>query len=954
MVRGMTGLIDDRYVPLGGESMRDLATGRVVRITGSRGRGARGVASNPALVDLLDHGCDGRPRWVVADLSGASAASAIDRAAEDACVRGYIPVALDVYVRRDPALDEVLRDRALLLIASSSESTRVAREAFVSAAAANPRPHVLLTVRADASDTSRTIPRPATASSVVREARAVYGASAAVSTDASPFTADVARHLARAGRVDALLAAGSHAAAERLLRDVAGALRRRNAAAAEAAVLLTLGNLLLDRGRATAAERVCAEAADAAMRGASESLVVDARIGQALARLDLGQLTAAEAICRALAAAGGVTVRQRATAHALLARVLIQQDRIDETIDLDLTVPDDEPAGVAIAFVDDAAVEVLIGQQNVLAAGRRARASLERRARSGETRAGRLASAIAHRAHLRVVGVTGDPRLIEVAACAALSAARAARAPLQIMRTEIVWAQVLARSGAGRAWGRLSRRLARMRSAVPPLLRAEIDRLTAVHADPPPVKSSVGSGDAARVLVHISHERDDDREAIAETIAWVASRVQASRVDLWSCSAGPAGIVLTSGGGAATTLGPRVLDTGITIGPEPSAPHEVAVPVRLGASLLAALSARWPADRTIPAQGRALWELAAAVIAPRVERLQATARETAVASTAVPDLVGISEGIAAVRRAIARAAAAPFAVLIEGESGCGKELVARAIHALSPRRERRFCDLNCAALTDDLVDAELFGHARGSFTGAVADRSGLFEDADGGTLFLDELPDLSLRAQAKLLRVLQEQEVRRVGETFGRKVDVRIVTATNRDLRVEAAAARFRQDLLYRLDVIRIRIPPLRDRPEDVGVLAEHFWKDAAARVGTHAVLTHAVLAALSRYAWPGNVRELQNVIAALAVAAPAHGRVAASLLPSAIAGQAPAAGMTLAEARDAFERRFVEAALARADGRRARAARDLGLSRQGLLKLLARLRISSNDEENDAGLQKA
>ena len=171
----------------------------------------------------------------------------------------------------------------------------------------------------------------------------------------------------------------------------------------------------------------------------------------------------------------------------------------------------------------------------------------------------------------------------------------------------------------------------------------------------------------------------------------------------------------------------------------------------------------------------------------------------------MPELVGVSRAMEDVRRAIVRAAAAPFSVLIEGESGVGKELVARAIHQLGPRRERRFCDVNCAAIPEDLLESELFGHARGAFTGAVADRPGLFEDADGGTLFLDEVADLSPRGQAKLLRVLQQHEVRRVGETFSRTVDVRLVAAANRDMRTEAAAGRFRQDLLYRLDVIRIR-----------------------------------------------------------------------------------------------------------------------------------------------------
>src|SRR6185312_2110350 len=158
-------------------------------------------------------------------------------------------------------------------------------------------------------------------------------------------------------------------------------------------------------------------------------------------------------------------------------------------------------------------------------------------------------------------------------------------------------------------------------------------------------------------------------------------------------------------------------------------------------------------------------------------------------------------------------------VLIQGESGVGKELVARAIHRSSTRRERAFCTLNCAALPEELVEAELFGHARGAFTGAVAERAGVFEEAHGGTLFLDEVGELSLRAQAKLLRVVQEGELRRVGENTARRVDVRLVAATNRDLRAEAAAGRFRLDLVYRLDVIRFFVSWLRDRREDIPVL---------------------------------------------------------------------------------------------------------------------------------------
>jgi transcriptional regulator with GAF, ATPase, and Fis domain len=342
----------------------------------------------------------------------------------------------------------------------------------------------------------------------------------------------------------------------------------------------------------------------------------------------------------------------------------------------------------------------------------------------------------------------------------------------------------------------------------------------------------------------------------------------------------------------------------------------------------------------IPDEATSLLELMATIVAARLDTLVESKREVTTAQNIVPELLGDSEAIGNVRKAIVRAASAPFAVLIEGESGVGKELVARAVHQLSPRRERRFCDVNCAALPDDLFESELFGHARGAFSGAVVDRVGLFEEADGGTLLLDEVADLSPRAQAKLLRAIQQQEIRRLGESFSRKVDARIVAAANRDMRAESAAGRFRQDLLYRLDVLRIYIPPLRERPGDVAILAEHCWRAATARTGSKARLAPTTLGALSRYHWPGNVRELQNVIAALAVSAPARGWVKPALLPAVVGSMSATGSGRLTDAREQFERRFVVVALAQAGGSRSRAARALGISRQGLAKILERLQI--------------
>ncbi len=282
-------------------------------------------------------------------------------------------------------------------------------------------------------------------------------------------------------------------------------------------------------------------------------------------------------------------------------------------------------------------------------------------------------------------------------------------------------------------------------------------------------------------------------------------------------------------------------------------------------------------------------------------------------------------------------------MLVDGESGSGKELVARAIHRGGPRRQRPFCTVNCAALPDDLVEAELFGHARGAFTGAVAERAGVFEEAHGGTLFLDEVGELAPRAQAKVLRVIQEGELRRVGENVSRRVDVRLVAATNRDLQREVEAGRFRLDLLFRLDVVHITVPPLRERRDDIPLLAEQFWRESTGRIGSRATLAASTISALARYDWPGNVRELQNVLAALAVRSPKRGIVPPSALPVNVANLSPDVGLwRLDQARRTFEERFVRAALVRTGGHRGRAASELGVTRQGLTKLLTRLGIAT------------
>jgi DNA-binding NtrC family response regulator len=367
---------------------------------------------------------------------------------------------------------------------------------------------------------------------------------------------------------------------------------------------------------------------------------------------------------------------------------------------------------------------------------------------------------------------------------------------------------------------------------------------------------------------------------------------------------------------------------------------EGAWPIRYGGALVAALCVRWsPGLAVRPADADGLLGMAGLAVAPAVHA--ALHRGTRIEGTVLPELIGESDAMRTLRAGILRAAASPFPVLIEGESGSGKELVARSLHRMGPRRDRPFLALNCAALVDELAEAELFGHARGAFTGAAAERAGLFEGAHGGTLFLDEVSELSARVQAKLLRVLQEQEVRRLGESHTRRIDVRVVAASNRPLAGEAEAGRFRRDLRYRLDVVRLAVAPLRERLEDVPGLVQHIWSGLAKKTGSRAVLSPSALAALGRYDWPGNVRELQNVLAAVMVSSPTRGVIAAAHLPESLARVS--AGQprgTLAAARRAFEARYVHAALARANGRVAAAARELGVSRQGLAKLVARLNL--------------
>jgi transcriptional regulator with PAS, ATPase and Fis domain len=316
---------------------------------------------------------------------------------------------------------------------------------------------------------------------------------------------------------------------------------------------------------------------------------------------------------------------------------------------------------------------------------------------------------------------------------------------------------------------------------------------------------------------------------------------------------------------------------------------------------------------------------------------QGTGREFSAASA----IVGDSEAIRSILREVERVAATRATVLIQGESGTGKELVARGIHAQSARAGRPFVTENCAALNDNVVESELFGHVRGAFTGADSHRQGMFQLAHGGTLFLDEVGDLSPRAQGKILRALQEGEIRPVGGRDAIKVDVRIIAATHRDLRQMLERGEFREDLFYRLHVFTMRIPPLRQRRQDIPALVESFVAEIAGRehAGREFSVSGEAMQVLLRYSWPGNVRELRNVVERGLVLCET-GVLAVSHLPERIIDFA------LAEPRDGYaearnaEQRMIESALLRHEGNKARAAAEIGWNRPKLYRRMRRLDI--------------
>jgi DNA-binding NtrC family response regulator len=287
-------------------------------------------------------------------------------------------------------------------------------------------------------------------------------------------------------------------------------------------------------------------------------------------------------------------------------------------------------------------------------------------------------------------------------------------------------------------------------------------------------------------------------------------------------------------------------------------------------------------------------------------------------------------------------------ILITGETGTGKEIVARAIHQNSPRRQHRFVALNCSAIPETLLEAELFGHVRGAFTGAVGNRQGRLEQAHKGTLFLDEVGTMSAALQMKLLRVLQEREFERVGDPHTTKVDVRVIAATNSDLGRMVAEGTFREDLYYRLNVIPVQLPPLRERREDIPLLVQHFLEKYQAATGGSAVISQEAMRRLMAYSWPGNVRQLENAIERASAFGGPRGQIDVADLPpeiqegepfaQALAVSFPPEGLDLPELVASLERDLIERSLERTGGNKGQAARLLGLKRTTLVEKLKRL----------------
>jgi two-component system response regulator HydG len=305
------------------------------------------------------------------------------------------------------------------------------------------------------------------------------------------------------------------------------------------------------------------------------------------------------------------------------------------------------------------------------------------------------------------------------------------------------------------------------------------------------------------------------------------------------------------------------------------------------------------------------------------------------------NIIGRSGAVRNLLSRVVRIAPTDVTVLITGESGTGKELIARAVHANSRRADRPFISVNCAAITETLLESELFGHARGAFTGATTSRKGLLEEADGGTFFFDEIAETTMAFQAKLLRTIQEGEVRRVGDNRALKVDVRVIAATNVELQEAVEAKRFREDLFYRLNVARFKLPPLRERPEDIPLLVDHFLTTYSHKMGIRTRLADGIIEKLQGYPFPGNVRELENMVEQAVALATGGVITLDDILPEAPAHQQQSADRSLAGIVDRAEKVAIEDALRGSSGNREKAATTLGISATTLWRKMTRLGVT-------------
>jgi DNA-binding NtrC family response regulator len=764
-----------------------------------------------------------------------------------------------------------------------------------------------------------------------------------------------------------LLNRGRHAAGERGLRQAVGGLSRRADWDAAGQGAIELAASLLKRGRARDARGALDEARIYCTRARQDDALTRVATLAGHAWIDAARLDEAETVLAAAVAAAtaGGYGAQLAGASLAMARGLFWRGRYADAaaaLSVLATVEATDAVTIRAAL---AMSRIAIGLRDYPRALACAGDARQRANATGNPEFMAAVACTAAFAHLAV----NDLDAVEREVAASVGLARAARAPLRAIRARVLQVEMERRLGRrARAAGTVQR-LTRLGSgSLPPIVRARlaylvdllktdaaIEEITMRHTRTTglralalftPDASDERAGIDAFVpglidILHVCQNAEEDTAVLAGVCARLRRQLQAAAVAFVGGENGGLSVLAADGGRIDSAMAARAMAAGIVITPHRHDEGvEAAAPVRYGGAVIAALVVRWPIGAPHESsRTSSVLTMAAAAAAPAVAG--AIARRAAPARGGPTELLGISASTAELRGAVTRAAAAPFCVLIEGESGSGKELVARAVHRCGPRRDRAFCTLNCAALPDDLVESELFGHARGAFTGAISERPGVFEEAHGGTLFLDEIGELSLRAQAKVLRVIQEGELRRVGENLPRRVDVRIVAATNRDLREEVAAGRFRLDLRYRLDVIRIVVAPLRERSDDIAVLVEHFWRDIARRVGSRATLATATIAALARYEWPGNVRELQNVLAALAVRTPKRGVVPPAALPPQFGQHRATDAWRLDEARHTFEAQFVRAALVRSGGHRGQAAAELGVTRQGLTKLITRLGLS-------------